>query len=157
MARDFHGGKARRKALLGLHLERPTADISQLTGEAIFNIVGGKVLLTSIVGEVTEEIGGANAVKLIGNPTLSTATDTDLCTAVDINTCDVGDIISITGVPGDALYGAHLTAVPVMQCQGVVLQTGTLDQHSASAGVSGQIKWVITYVPLDDDAYMTVA
>ncbi len=151
---DFHGGKARRKALLGLHIARETASLPQGGSGTLFTISDGMVLMTSIVGEVTTAIGGANATKLIGTPTTGTATD--LCATVDINTCDVGDLLSIDGVPGNGLYSAHEGAVPVMLGQGVVLQTGNLHLNCAGS-TTGNIKWVVTYVPLDANAYMEVA
>ncbi len=154
MARDFFGGKARRKALLGIHVFRPTATLPQGGSGSLFTIHGGKVLMTSIVGEVTTAIGGANATKLIATPTTGTATD--LCATSDINTCDVGDLLSIDGVPASTLYSAHEGAVPVMLGQGVVIQTGDLHLNCAGS-VTGSIEWVVTYVPLDDEAYMKKA
>lgn len=150
---DYHGGKARRKALLGLHIARETA--TQGSGDnAIYTIHDGMVLMTSIVGEVTVAIGGANDTKLVSTPTTGTATD--LCLVSDIDTCDIGDLLSIDGVPGSTLYSVHKGAVPVMLGQGVVIQTGTLNLNCAN-DVTGSIKWVVTYVPLDADAYMKVA
>lgn len=153
---NFDEGKALRKLLLGIKVDRATATLPQGTAGAIFTIAGGKVLMTSIVGEVTVAIGGANATKLTANPTVATAGDTDLCTAVDIDTCDVGDLLSITGTPGDALLVAHKGAVQTMGPHGVIMQTGTLDLDCAGS-VTGSIKWVLTYVPIDDGATIVAA
>ena len=156
MGREYFGGKARRKQILGAKLDRATADMPQGAASAIFNILNGKVLITTIVGEVTVAIGGANATKLVANPTLSTAADTDLCATTDINTCDIGDLLGITGTPGDNLLVAHKGSIQAMLTGGVILQTGTLDLDCAGS-VTGKIKWLITYIPLDDGAEVTVA
>jgi len=153
---DYIAGKALRKLLLGKKVDRATATLPQGTAGAIYNIAGGRVLMTAIVGEVTVAIGGANATKLTANPTVATAADTDLCTAVDIDTCDVGDLLSITGTPGDGLLVAHKGAVQTMGPHGVIMQTGTLDLDCAGS-VAGSIKWTLFYIPIDDGAYITAA
>ena len=153
---DYLDGKAFRKLQLGRKVDRATATLPQGTSAAIFNIAGGRVLVTTILGEVTVAIGGANATKLVGNPTVATAGDTDLCATADIDTCDVGDLLAITGTPGDALLVAHKGAVQTMLVKGVVLQTGTLDLDCAGS-VTGSVKWTLFYVPIDDGAYVAAA
>lgn len=149
-------GKALRKLLLGRKVDRATATLPQGAAAAIYNIVGGRVLMTAIVGEVTVAIGGANATKLVANPTVATAGDTDLCATVDIDTCDIGDLLSITGTPGDAMLVAHKGAVQTMGPHGVIMQTGTLDLNCAGS-VAGSVKWTLFYIPIDDGAYVTAA
>jgi len=141
---------------LGLRVDRATATLPQGTAAAIFNIVGGKVLITGILGECTTAIGGANNTKLTANPTVATAGSADLCAVVDTNACDVGDILSITGTPADAMVAAHVGACQMMGPLGVACQVGTIDLDCAGS-VTGAIKWSIWYIPLDDGAYVTAA
>lgn len=141
---------------LGLRVDRATATLPQGTAGTIFNVVGGRVLMTGILGEVTTAIGGGNAMKLIANPTVATAADTDLCGAVDMNTCDIGDLLSIEGTPATGMLAAHAGAVQMIGQKGIALPVGTLQLHCAGS-TTGAIKWSIWYIPLDDGAYVTAA
>lgn len=136
---------------LGFRVDRATAALPQTTNHALFNIVGGRVLMTAIIGEVTTAIGGADNAKLTAYPTVTTAGDTDLCATVDINTCDVGDVLSITGTPADAMLVAHGGAAQIGKA--VVLPIGTLNLD-CDASRTGNIKWSLFYIPLDDGAYV---
>ena len=153
MGREFFGGRARRKQMLGAKLDRPTANIPQNGQYALFNITGGKVLMTLIVGEVTVDIGSTVSLKLIATPTVGTATD--LCAAVDMASCVKGDLLGITGTPGDNMLVANKSAIQAMLTGGVILTPGVLDLDT-TASTTGKVTWLITYIPLDDGAEMTV-
>lgn len=142
--------------ILGLRVIRATATLPQTTNSSLFTIAGGVVLMTGILGEVTVAIGGTDNTKLTHYPTVATAGDTDLCATVDIDTCDIGDMLSITGTPADAMLVAHKGSVQMMQYKGVVLQEGTLD-IDCDASRTGSIKWSIWYIPLETGAYITAA
>jgi hypothetical protein len=107
--------------------------------------------MTGIMGEVTTAIGGADNTKLTAYPTVATAGTTDLCANLDIDTCDVGDILSITGTPADAMLAAHVGCARIDKP--VVLPIGTLNLACA-ASRTGNIKWTMFYVPIDDGAYV---
>lgn len=122
--------------------------------KTLFNITGGKVLITSIVGEVTTAITVAGTSKLQANPT--TGTTKDLCAATDLGTTDTpaGNLISFQGLTGDSmLHGPG--AVPNLS-RPIVLNTGTIEQVNAT-GADGGITWTLTYVPLDNGASVTAA
>jgi len=143
-----------RQAILGERVDRATATLPQTTAAAIFNIVGGRVMVTQIVGEVTTVIETqANDTKLTGNPT--TGTDVDICAALDITADEVGCLYGITGLNTDAMIGVNGGALPA-QTRGVVLNAGTLDLACAASN-TGSVKWSLFYVPLDDGAYVTAA
>jgi hypothetical protein len=142
--------------ILGMRVDRATATLPQSTNAAIFTIAGGNVLMTGILGEVTVAIGAADNTKLTAYPTLTTAGDTDLCATVDIDTCDIGDLLSITGTPATAMLVAHKGAVQMGGPHGVVLQPGGLPLD-CDASTTGSIKWSIFYIPLEDGAYVTAA
>lgn len=124
------------------------ADIS------LFTIAGGRVMLTSIVGEVTVAVTVANSSKLKLNPTVG-AVDADLCAALDIGTTDtpVGNLLAITGVPGDAM----IRAAGLSRVQGnyLILDEGVLEQESA--GTDGEITWTATWLPYDTGATLVAA
>ena len=151
---DFIAGKALRKLGYGIKVDRATATLPQSTAGALFNIKGGRVLLTSIVGEVTTVIETqANNTKLTADPT--TGTDVDICADLNITADEEGCLYGITGLFSDALVGGGAGAT-VVQRNPVVLPVGDLDLTCAASN-TGEVKWSVTYIPLDDGAYMEAA
>lgn len=147
-------GQVLRNLLLGLAVERATAALPQTTQSALCTVTGGRVLVTSIVGEVTTVIQTqANNTKLVANPT--TGTDVDICAVLNISADEVGTLYGITGTFTDAMIGANAGAT-VIPDRGVVVAAGTIDL-SCAASNTGSVKWALTYVPLDDGAYVTAA
>ncbi len=141
-----------RSLVLGSRVEKATGTLAAATS-ALFTVSGGKVLVTSIVGEVTTAITVANSYKLQHNPT--TGTTKDLCAATDIGTTDTpaGNLLGFQGLTGDSILTGP-GAVPTLK-QPLVLTAGSVEQ--VSAGTDGAITWVLTYVPLDDGASVTAA
>jgi hypothetical protein len=143
-----------RQTSLGILVNRATATLPTSTAAAIFNVTGGRVLITSIVGEVTTAIQNqACNTKLTANPT--TGTSVDMCAVLNIAADEVGCLYGITGVPADALIGtnAGLTRVPD---HGLVVNTGSIDLD-CSATNTGSVKWSLTYVPIDNGAAVAAA
>jgi hypothetical protein len=122
--------------------------------KTLFNITGGLVVVTSIVGYVTTVITVANTVKLQANPTVGTTKD--LVAATDIGTTDtpVGNLISFQGLTGDSLLTGP-GAVPTIK-QPIVINTGTIEQVTAT-GADGGITWYVTWVPLQTGAALAAA
>jgi hypothetical protein len=147
-------GAAFLKMLKGLRVNRATAALPQTAAAAIFTIAGGRVIVTSIVGEVTTAIQNqANNTKLTANPT--TGTSVDMCAVLSIANDEVGCLYSITGVPADAMIGTNAGLVPDM-AKSLILPVGTIDLDCAASN-TGSVKWTITYIPLDDGATIVAA
>lgn len=146
-------GNQLRNVLFGTAVEKayPTLAVETKT---LFNVTGGKVLITSITGQVTTAITVAGTSKLQANPT--TGTTSDLCAATDLGTTDtpVGNILSFTGVKTDSIVHGPGSA-PNLQ-RPIVVNTGTIEQVNAT-GADGGITWTITYVPLDNGAAVAAA
>lgn len=140
------------KALFGLKAQKSTGTLAATT-IALFTIAGGKVLVTSIVGEVTTAITVANSYKLQHNPT--TGTTSDLCAATDIGTTDTpaGSLLSFQGLVGDSIIQGPGKIATIKQP--IVLTAGQIE--SVSAGTDGVILWVVTWVPLDAGATLVAA
>ena len=145
-------GDQLRTVVLGSRVEKSTGTLAATT-ISLFTVAGGKVLVTSIVGEVTTAITVANSYKLQHNPTVGTTKD--LCAATDIGTTDtpLGNLLGFQGLTGDSIVTGP-GAVPTIK-QPIVLTAGVIE--SVSAGTDGVINWVITYVPLDNGASVTAA
>lgn len=139
-------GKSLRDIGFGVRVDKATAALPQTTTGTLFTVSGGRIILTSIVGEVTTIIQTqANATKLISTPTTGTAVD--MCATLDITADEVGCLYGITGLQSDALIGlnAGLTRLP-SQLQ--VIPIGTI-KLSCAASNTGSVKWSMTYIPLD--------
>jgi hypothetical protein len=146
-------GDQLRTLLCGTRVEKAYPTIAVET-KTLFNVTGGKVLITSLVGEVTTAITVAGTTKLQANPTVGTTGD--LCAATDLGTTDTpaGDLISFQGLKGDSIvFGVG--AAPTLK-QPIVVSAGTIEQVTAT-GADGGITWVLTYVALDNGAAVTAA
>lgn len=142
-----------RKARLGLQVLQPAKTVPQNTLSALFTVAGGRVIVTSIVGEVTTVIGGTTpSAKLVANPTVGA--DTDIVTAVAITSDAVGNLYGVSTVGG--ALGVLESAAPIPQ-EPFAVKAGTIDLHVSAADATGAIKWSLTYVPLDDGASVTAA
>lgn len=154
MAREFFGGKARRKVLLGAKLDKASALLPQNSTDPLFNILSGRVILTSLVGEVTVQIQGQTTnIKIQSNPT--TGTTSDIAADLDATGDGIGTLYGITGEFGTAVVGGEEGATNILSTP-VILQIGTLDLECGETS-TGEIKWSATYIPYDDGAEMTVA
>jgi len=141
----------------GIRVERAISPLPQTKTESLFTVSGGKVLLTQIEGEVTTNIeAAANATKLLHTPAVGTAID--ICATLDIGTLAFlkGDIMSITGVFANPMGPAASGGAAQGISNPVVLKAGNLGINCA-ASKTGNIKWTMHYVPLDDGATVVAA
>ncbi len=151
---NYMHGLGLRYQKLGIKLERPTATLPQSTAAAIFNIVGGNVMLTLIIGHITTVLGAVGNMSLEDNPTVGTMET--ICAVVAAGTYAQDDLIGITGVPAGAMVPQATGGIPGMTTQGVILRVGTLDLR-LSASSTGSIQWTVFYKPLEVGSYMSVA
>lgn len=148
-------GSQLRALLLGVRVDRPTDTLPQTATEALFNITGGRVAVTSLVGEVTTVIGTGTTpdAKLIYNPTAA-GTSFDLCTAVSISADAVGQQYYIAGnvaTPGALLVGGAVGQSNAVFDMPLVLSEGAIELNMDES-VTGSVTWTLTYIPLDDGA-----
>ena len=149
---DYMSGRALRALQLGLRVDRAAATHIAAT-TPYFNVIGGRVLVTGLVGSVTVA-AGANACSWVANPTTGTATQV-ICAQLDINPALVGDSLTITGIVADAMTYGAAGGLPMFEVRGIICLVGTIDFIAAAA--DGDTSWVIFYVPIDDGAYITAA
>ena len=136
---------------MGFRVEKATATLPQGVDGTLFTISGGRVLLTSIVGEVTTVIETqANATKLKFNPD-ATGDDQDLCATLDITADDVGELYTITGIVANALRSDLLIGQGMTNP--LILSEGLIELDCAASN-TGSVKWTAWYVPLDDGAVL---
>ena len=151
---NYMHGLGLRTQKLGYKVERAISTTPQTAASAIFNIIGGQVQMTLIIGTITTILGAVGNMRLEENPTVGT---TELiCANVAAGAYAVGDLMGITGVPADAMIPAATGGIPGMTTQGVNLRVGTLDWR-CSASSTGRMSWTMFYIPLEDGAYVTAA
>ena len=143
-----------RLTCLGRKIDRATGAIPQTATGAIFNITGGRIVVTSIVGTVTTPIGAVSTLtKLRATPTVGAVND--LSGTVDINAAAAGSLLAPTGLAADALVLSTGGGVSG-QRNPIIVAPGSIGVNTA-ASTTGAIQWTITYVPLDDGAIVTAA
>lgn len=125
--------------------------------------IAGRVLITSLTGEVTTIIGGAATVKI-----RDVINNVDLCAATTIDTDAVGTMYALTSISANILNGTGATPVigsipNITGAQqidvaivGNAQATLTLAQVLDAAD-TGAITWRLTYVPLISGATVTAA
>jgi len=150
---------------LGKRVNRAAALIPQTATEALFNVVGGNVLITSIIGEVTVLIGNvANTLQLQINPTAGAAVVLD-GGGYNPQANAVGTLVTITGNPADDIIGGLAIAGGLaggllatgINTHGWVAPPGTIELITTADSVVGQMKWQCHYVPLDAGAVVQPA
>jgi hypothetical protein len=140
----------------GIKVSRPTANLPQTTAHALFTITGGRVFVPLILGEVTTIIQTqANNTKLTYDPVDAGATQ-DLCAVLSITAHAVGQIFSITGLATDAMRASLNYGRGGLITQPLILKAGNILLDCAASN-TGQVKWDIWYLPLDDGAVVQAA
>ncbi|GAA4924513.1 hypothetical protein HD597_011300 [Nonomuraea thailandensis] len=148
-------GDQLRTLLLGAKVDRAAANLPQTATGALFNVTGGRVLVTSITGRVTTSIQAqANAVKLVATPSGS-GTVNDLSATVDVNGLAAGGLLGATGLAGDALVKSTGGGVSNLR-NPIVVAPGAIGLNTAASN-TGQVEWSLTYVALDNGATVAAA
>jgi len=139
-------------ATLPTIVERSATTLPQSTASALFTVVG-RVIVTSIIGEVTTVIQTqANATKLVANPTVGA--DVDLCATVEITADAVGTLYNITGTLANAMVATTSGAV-IAQANDVLVAAGSIDLDCAASN-TGEVKWTIHYIPVDKGSTINI-
>lgn len=148
-------GNQVRAIALGVKVDRPTATLPASTTGALFTVTGGRVLVTSFVGQVTTSIQAqANAIKLVATPSGSGAVN-DLSGTVESNGLAAGGLLGITGLAADAMVKSTGGGVSNLR-NPVVVAAGAIGLNTAATN-TGSVEWTLTYVPLDDGASVAAA
>lgn len=150
---DFLEGKAARKVVNGIMVEKSAVAITGISTKALFNVVGGRVIVKTLLGEVTTGFQAqANSCKFNHTPTGGNAVD--LSSAVECNGDVAGTLYGITGLPATAMSVTIGTAVN--SAYDIILKPGVIGFNTAASS-TGAIKATVVYVPLDDGAYIEAA
>lgn len=140
--------------MLGLGIERATANLPQTANAPIFTVTGGYVIIFQIFGRVTTIIQAqANNTKLTAVPTIGTAVD--ICAVVDINALEVGGTLLAPNVAASPLLKNNAGAT--FGAYGFTLvAAGTINLNCAASS-TGQIRWTCYWAPDDPGAAVVAA
>lgn len=152
MSSQVKGAKERQLAL-GFKVEEPAAVLPGTATGHIFLVSGGRVVVTSLVGQVTTVCSGTATTVSVGTtPTVGTANTTGLATATAITSLEVGSLVSLPLTKGALAVGANGGAsVQIPADGGLIVPAGNIDIVT-SATNTGAFKWTLTYYPYDDGA-----
>jgi hypothetical protein len=158
-------GSQQRALLMGVRVQTAAITCPATTSTAIFT-VAGRVIVTSLIGEVTTAIQNQSCnFNITFDPTGAGAVG-DVCAATQAQADAVGTFYSVTGVQAGLLSAqtaggtevpTHVLA-PVGSPQGLgfMLPAGSM-LWKASATNTGAVVWTITYIPLDDGGSIVAA
>ncbi len=155
-----------RETVFGRILRRPATTLVQNTTTPLFNVAGGHIAITSLVGVVTTAIANTASLtaKLVHTP--SGGSVADLAAATGVTADAVGTFWSLTTTAAADLLSEQTTAgseapnvtyAPLLNSP-IILGAGaialTVSNHDPGTGAA---KWYITYVPFDVGAYVSLA
>lgn len=138
----------------GARVDRGLAVFTGTSSTPIFTIAGGRVRVTQILGEITTGASNTTNVQLQSNPTTGATAVMSLVLAA--GALEVGTLLGITGVVGDAMYGVS-AGLATGQHQDVILPIGAIEFTVSAGAVTISVKWSVFYTPIDDGASITVA
>jgi hypothetical protein len=140
-----------RQILLGQKVDRATATLPQTATGHLFQVTGGRVLVTGLVGEVTVATGAtATLAKITSTPTTGTAVDLTSTTA--ITSKEIGAQCTLPATSGSALVVKNGGAGGQLPGHNpYIVPIGYIDLIT-DASDTGSVKWSVTYIPLDNNA-----
>lgn len=144
-----------RTIALGINVSRATSALPATAALNIFTVSGGRILLISLVGEVTTIIQAqACTIKVTSTPTTGTAVDLSAVSA-SLSGLEVGGKLALPAAAATALVSGNAGGVIAKQASWVI-PIGNIS-YTTSATNTGSIKWDLTYVPLDAAAQVVAA
>ena len=134
---------------IGMRVDRAT---SLVRNKTLFNVKGGRVLLTCVHGYVTTAMH-ATTQNVKWQHDATDGAETDLCANTAFKSLAQYTHLSITGDKTDA-FNTSTSAVEAMAYP-VILGVGAI-KLVRGADATGSLAWSLWYIPLDDGAYIEV-
>lgn len=126
------------------------------SSSTLFTVAGGAVVVTWLAGLVTTVLSGSTGALALGSkPTVGTEETAGIATAGVVGGAEVGTWVTVvaasTGLAGALTANTHAGNAVYGQ-QPFVVNAGTIEVTTSVATMTGQLKWYLTYLPLDDGA-----
>lgn len=156
----FPSGAQLRETTYGISVQEPAKTIPQTTFSNIFTITGGRIILTTLVGQVTTAIGGTAITLSVGTtPSGGSLAAAAIATATAITSLAVGALVSVANPVGALVVGGASGVVAlggssIDDATCLLVSPGVIN-ISTSANNTGAMSWTCTYVPYDSGAVVT--
>ena len=136
-----------------IHLAQQVPTVA-LSPQMIYTISGGMILLVSLVAHVTTVMSATATTLTVGlTPTegAGSSAPAALASAGTITSLEVGTNLTLGATAGAALQTGTNASTVLLKPAPVVVNTGAITL-TGSATQTGFLRWVLTWVPLDDAA-----
>lgn len=148
----FINNDALRVLQNGRQVIKTAQALPQTATANLFTVSGGSVLVTWIAGVFSTASGATVTTLALGTtPTVGTAANNSLATAVAITSLEAGAWVTIqnsAGKGGALVVGANAGGVVFLPTSPVIVPAGTIT-WTTSASDTGAITWYLDYVSLD--------
>lgn len=150
MASGISGRQIRNIHLGATRVDRAAAVLPATGNQTLYTVSGGKIIMLGLVGEVTTVASATATLITFGAvPTTGPVQALNLNTGSAITSAAVGTLVTLTGAFTDAaIIGG---AGQILDSQGVVIAPGGI-RITTDATNTGQLKYSLWYIPLDDGA-----
>lgn len=144
-------GKQLLLANFGPTATRAAAVLPATTTGTLFNVVGGNVIITSIVGQVVAAMSATATNLKLNVSNTAAATNADISANVLVTSLAAGTLL---GLPTVGSAGTAL--VYAVQNNEFIIGTGAI-RAITDATNTGTVKWYCNYISLDPGAYVVAA
>jgi hypothetical protein len=133
----------------GLSVVRTAAVLPASTvAQNIFAVTGGRVIVTTLVAQVTT-VMTATATNIAINLTPTSGAVSNLATATAVTSLAVSTNIGVAAIGSAGAVGSAIS-----QNNEMIMSPGIIS-FTPDATNTGALKWIVTYVPLDPGAQVT--
>jgi hypothetical protein len=139
----------------GITVDRAAANLPATTTQTLFNVTGGRVIITAMVGIVTTAIQAQSCTLQLLTLSGAISSNLNLVTGSDVNGLAVNNLIPVPANGATALTFGSFANRPVGFVTGGAATTAI--RLTTSATNTGQIRWTLTYIPLDPGAAVAAA
>lgn len=140
----------------GYLVARATSALPATATGNIFTVTGGRILIVSLVGEVTTAVQNQACTIALGYaPTVGTGSTTALGTASSVIAAPIGTHVGFN--PGGAAAVDLATQAGVSVPSARFLVDPGAVTITTSATNTGSVKWDLIYVPYDTNVTVTAA
>ncbi len=153
-------GPQLRQLSRGLIVTKAAQALPQSATATLFTVGGGAVLVTGLIGVVTTVIQSSDPVLSLGTaPTVGTAQTSGIATTTVLTSAEAGTLVTVAdsaGLPTGLVVMATAAKAgsTVFPAKPFVVSAGTIT-WTTGASKTGAMKWYLTYLPLDDAAYVS--
>jgi hypothetical protein len=156
----FPTGTQLREVNYGYSVSGAAKTIPATTSQNLFTVSGGRILLTSFVGQITTVIGATATTLSVGvTPSGGSLQAAVIATATAITGLAVGTLVSVALPVTGLVVGAAPGVLPIggatIDDQTALLVVPGVINVSTSATTTGALSYTMTYLPYDSGATVT--